>query len=448
MSSTNQDTFLDQATPESSSGRAKRRRYPENAWEVPPSPNAQAPIQEMKRRLLEDRVTRLGLIFLGKYEDVHLKDVLVDWTDDERRTRINGREVVNFGSDSLLGLDRDSRIQKALVDGLKPWGTHNGASRAFSSVALCEEAEYRLARWLGVEETLIFPSVSLANMGALPALVGKGDLLIVDRTSHDTLHQGAKIAAQDGCTVRELHPCDGETLRKILRTEDYEGSVIAVDGVYSMTGKVPPLAELKQVAVEFGAVLYVDDAHGTAVVGPNGRGAAVMTLGSLDDILMVGSLSKAFSCLGAFVTCDLQMKLLLKLRSSTFIFGGPVPPPYLAAICAACDILESPEYPTLLARLHENVQRLTAGIKSIGLIMSGGVGAVIAITVGDLEKTLLAGKRLFDRGYYVQSATYPAVPIMEGILRIQVNANHTKESIDGLLEALADLKLEFNLPGS
>ena len=109
--------------------------------------------------------------------------------------------------------------------------------------------------------------------------------------------------------------------------------MVAIDGVNSMSGKIPPLAEIDEVTRRYGGILYVDDAHGTGVVGPGGRGAARMILGGLDQVLMVGSLSKAFSCLGAFVTCTAKLKRVLKMRSNTFIFGGPVPPPYLAAIC-------------------------------------------------------------------------------------------------------------------
>jgi 7-keto-8-aminopelargonate synthetase-like enzyme len=403
-------------------------------------------IAELERWLAEDRITRLALKFLDAYEGVHLKDLTVDAMDDHRRMRVDGREILNFGSDSFLGLDRDPRVQKALVDSLEPWGTHNGASRAFTSVELCTRAERRLADWLRVEETLIYPSVTLANVGLIPALVGKGDLLVVDRTSHDTIHQAAKIAAANGATIKELSPCRGEALEAILANEDYDGCVVAVDGVYSMTGVIPPLHELDEVTRQYGGILYVDDAHGTAVVGPHGRGAADLLLGSLDDVLMIGSLSKAFSCLGAFVTCNKRLKRLFKIRSSTFVFGGPVPPPYLAAVCAVCDIVDSPEFPELIGRLKRLTGRLIDGIRSLGLTMSGGDAAIVSVTVGNIERTLEAGKWLFDRGFYVQSATYPAVPIMNGLLRIQVNANHSVESIDGLLNALSDLKTEFGLP--
>src|SRR5207237_8030440 len=148
------------------------------------------------------------------------------------RARILVPAVMKFGSDSFLGLDRDERVQKALVEALPRWGTHNGASRAFSSVALCLEAEQRLARWLGVEDTLIFPSVTLANVGMIPALAGKGDLMVVDRLSHDSIHQGTKIAMANGAKVVELHPCRGDALESLLAAEGRDCAITAVDGVY------------------------------------------------------------------------------------------------------------------------------------------------------------------------------------------------------------------------
>jgi 7-keto-8-aminopelargonate synthetase-like enzyme len=384
----------------------------------------------------------LALLFLDNMPDVHLKDLHVDMMDDDRRMRIAGRELTNFGSDSFLGLDRHPAVQEALVKATGRWGTHNGASRAFCSVSLCEEAEYRLARWLGVEDTLIFPTVTLANVGLIPAIVAKGDLLVVDRQSHDTIHQAAKIAAADGAELQEVHPLCAESLERILEKSSAKNRVVAVDGVYSMTGRIPPLKQIDDVTRRYGGLLYVDDAHGTAVVGPGGRGAAYLSLGGLDQVLMVGSLSKAFSCMGAFVTCNSRLKRVLKLRSSTFIFGGPVPPPYLAAVCAVCDILESPEYDRLLERLQGHVRRLTAGVRALGL---GGDAPIVSVVIGNIEQTLQAGKWLFDRGYYVQSATYPAVPLNAGLLRILVNTNHSDEALEGLLAALAEMKDHFHL---
>ncbi len=428
-------TSTDSTTPPPRVRERKRAAEPADA----------TPVQRLTAHLGRDRVVRLALLFLDNMPDVHLKDLHVDDLDDQRRMRIGDHELFNFGSDSFLGLDRHPAVRQALVEAAARWGTHNGASRAFCSVSLCEEAEYRLARWLGVEDTLIFPSVTLANVGLIPGIATKGDLLVVDRQSHDTIHQAAKIAAADGAILEEVHPLGAESLTRILEKSTAKNRVVAVDGVYSMTGKIPPLQQINEVTRRYGGVLYVDDAHGTAVVGPRGRGAAYMSLGGLDQVLMVGSLSKAFSCLGAFVTCNSKLKRILKLRSSTFIFGGPVPPPYLAAVCAVCDILESPEYDRMLDRLRGLMRQLIDGVRDLGLTVLGGEAPIVSVVIGDIEQTLQAGKWLFDRGYYVQSATYPAVPLNAGLLRILVNANHSDEAMTGLLAALGEMKEHFQL---
>ncbi len=138
--------------------------------------------------------------------------------------------------------------------------------------------------------------------------------------------------------------------------------------------------------------------------------------------------------------------MLLKIRSNTFIFGGPVPPPYLEAICVVCDILDSPEYDLLQARLQRNLTRVADGAKKLGLLVMGGDHPIISILVGDEEATFNAGHFLFEQGFYVQSVTFPAVPYHAGVLRIQVNSNHTPEAIEGLLQAFALLQKQMTLP--
>jgi 7-keto-8-aminopelargonate synthetase-like enzyme len=377
----------------------------------------------------------------------HLKDLVVDAIGPNRQITVRGRTVVNFGSDSFLGLDQDPRVQEAICQGVKTWGTHNGASRAFASVRANQDAEEKLAAWLGIPATLIYPSVTLANLGAIPGLVGRQDLLVVDEQAHNSIQEGAKIARANGTRVMTFSHCDPEGLRKVFREAgDYRVAVVAIDGVYSMSGELPPLAELNRVALEHKAVLYVDDAHGTAVMGQKGRGTVLDALGNYDNTLVVGSLSKGFSCAGGFIGCTEQLKLLLKMRSNTYIFGGPVPPAYLEGICTVCDILMSSEYDLLVARLQRNLRALSDGLTRMGLVVLGGQTPIISVLVGDEEDTLKAGNILFEHGYYVQSVTFPAVPYHAGVLRIQVNANHLPASIDGLLEAMAALQQEINLP--
>lgn len=429
--------------------------YPDEANDTPTNATAaeQIPAQldalaPLKARLRQDKFVRLMFNMESQYPGARLKLLVADELTDRRRMRVGSRQLWNFGSDSFLGLDRDRRVQQAMVEAMPRWGTHNGASRAFSSVVLADEAERRLARWLGVADTLIFPSVTLANIGLLPALAGAGTLLAVDRRAHESVQEGATLAAAvRGVIRRELHPCTGAALRQLLRAEAVAACLVATDGVYSMAGTSPPLAELDRVARDHNGSLYVDDAHGTGVYGPRGRGAAAAALPSLGDAVVVGSLSKAFSALGAFVTCDAELKLYLQMRASTFIFGGPVPPPYLAAIYAACDIIDSPEGDALRARLRGLTARLVAGIRELGLaVEGGGESPIVSVRAGDIGRVLQAGRWLFDRGFHVQSAHYPAVSPRGSLLRIQVNANHPSEAIDGLLNALADLRRAFDLP--
>src|SRR5579884_379038 len=406
-----------------------------------------SPMQQLTRVLRQNGLIRFIEHFAALFPTSHLKDLAVEEIGPDRVIRVNGRRVFNFGSDSFLGLDQDPRVQDALRRGIEKWGTHNGASRAFSSVQANVEAEAKLAEWLGTEATLIYPSVTLANMGAIPGLVGRQDVLVVDEQAHNSIQEGAKIARANGTRVFFFSHCNPHALEKVLEEAgDYRCAVVAIDGVYSMSGELPPLAELNRVCLQRRAVLYVDDAHGTGVLGRQGRGTVLDALGNYDNTLVIGSLSKGFSCLGGFIGCTEEMKLLLKMRSNTYIFGGPVAPCYLEAICTVCDILNSPEYELLAARLQRNIRQMSTGLCNMGLVVLGGRTPILSVLVGDEEDTLNAGNFLFEQGYYVQSVTFPAVPYHAGVLRIQINANHLSESISGLLDAVAKLSKKIRLP--
>lgn len=391
-------------------------------------------------------VRRSGLIrffehFAELYPTAHLKDLVVESVGPGREMVVAGRRVVNFGSDSFLGLDQDERVKEAVRRGLEAWGTHNGASRAFASVAAAVQAEQKLADWLGTEATLIYPSVTLANLGAIPGLVGKQDLLVIDEQAHNSIQEAAKIARANGTRVLSFSHCDPASLARILDSAGaYRCALVAIDGVYSMSGELPPLAKLNEVCLSRRAVLYVDDAHGTGVIGTRGRGTVLDALGSYDNALVVGSLSKGFSCAGGFIGCTRQMKQLLKMRSNSYVFGGPVVPPYLEAVSVVCDVLNSDEYEGLIGRLRAHLRRLRQGLKELGLAFAGGQTPIVSVLVGDEGDTLRAGSLLFERGYYVQSVTFPAVPYHAGVLRIQVNANHTDAQVGRLLAALGQLR--------
>ena len=323
---------------------------------------APSPMDKLGDALRRNTLVRIVEKFGEEHADVHLKDLVIDEQGPSREIKVLGRWVVNFGSDSFLGFDRDPRVQEAVRRGLRRWGTHNGSSRAFASVRANIEAEEKLANWLGVESVLIFPSVMLANMGAIPGLAGRQDVIVLDEHAHSSMQEAAKIARANGSKVATFAHNDPIALEKALESlQPYRCALVCIDGVYSMSGMVPPMPELNEVARACDAVLYIDDAHGTGVLGEQGRGTVLESLGSYDNTFVVGSLSKAFSCAGGFVGCTEPFHRLLKIRSSPYVFGGPVVPCYLEAISTVIDILRSGEYDTLRARLDSHIQRAHPG---------------------------------------------------------------------------------------
>jgi 7-keto-8-aminopelargonate synthetase-like enzyme len=407
-----------------------------------------APLDRLVDALAQTGMTRFFRRMFADYPDLLMKDMTVEAVAPDRRIRVGGTWVRNFGSDSFLGLDQHPRVKEAVEQGVRDWGTHNGTSRAFSSVAPNVEVEEKIAAWMGTEAALVYPSVTLVNMGALPGLVTRHDLVVADQYAHNSIEEGTRLAKARGVrTVKFAHNHVNDLERVLREFRPYRHAVIAVDGVYSMSGQLPPLAEFQRVAMEADGFLYVDDAHGTGVLGSNGRGTVLDALGGYDNTLVVGSLSKALSCLGGFVAGSRAAIDVLKLRSSPLIFGGPVPPPYLAAISAALDVVMSAEYDVLRATLDANVRRLVDGATRLGLVVLGGLVPIVSVLVGPEEMTLRAGRFMFERGYYVQSVVFPAVPHGAGVLRMQINSNHPVEAIDGLIDALADLKQAVPLPG-
>jgi glycine C-acetyltransferase len=408
---------------------------------------ASAPMENLGRALRQNTLVRIIEQFGRDHPDAHLKDLVIDEAGPGRRIVVDGRPLVNFGSDSFLGLDQDPRVQDAIRRGLEKWGTHNGASRAFASVRANVEAEEALADWLGVESVLILPSVMLANFGAIPGLVGRQDAVVMDEQAHSSMQEAAKIARANGAKVATFAHSDPAALEKTLHSlKPYRSALVCIDGVYSMSGRIPPMADLDPVARAAGAVLYVDDAHGTGVLGEQGRGTVLEALGSYENAFVVGSLSKAFSCAGGFIGCPGPFQRLLKIRCAPYVFGGPVVPPYLEAIGAVIDILRSDEYPRLRARLDASIRRVIGGLTELGLVVMGAVTPIVSVLIGDEAATLNAGKFLFDRGYYVQSVLFPAVPYHAGVLRIQCNSNHEDSEIQGLIAAFAELTRSMALP--
>ncbi|QVL34753.1 pyridoxal phosphate-dependent aminotransferase family protein [Telmatocola sphagniphila] len=405
------------------------------------------PIESLSNSLYSNGVARFMAHFAKLFPDIHMKDLTVDVAGPGREVTIDGHKVINFGCDSFLGLDRDPRVWDSLKKGIDRWGSHNGASRMFNSVRSNVDAENKIAEWLGTEASVIYPSVTLANAGVIPGLVTKGDVIVCDEFAHNSIQEGIKIAKANGTRSFVFKHNNLQDLeRKLEEAKPYKHALITIDGVYSMSGSLPKLKEMHALALKHNAILYVDDAHGTGVMGKHGRGTVMDNLGHYENTLVIGSLSKAFSCMGGFVGCPKSMQDLLKIRSNSYIFGGPVAPCYLDAICTVIDILQSDEYEQLQDKLNENLSTLVSGAQDLGLIVLGGHTPIISILVEDEANCLRAGKMLFDLGCYVQSVAFPAVPYRAAVLRIQVNANHDLAQIRNLVAALGEVQKVIELP--
>ena len=321
-----------------------------------------APLDRQIHTLAKTGMTRFFRRMFEDFPELLLKDVTVEAIGPNRTMRIAGRWLHNFGSDSFLGLDQHPSVIEAIARGVHEWGAHNGTSRAFSSVGPNVEAERKIAAWLGTEASLIYPSVTLANVGELPGLASRHDVIVSDHYAHNSIEDGMRIAKARGVRIAKFAHNDPADLERLLISlRPYRHAVVALDGVYSMSGHLPPLAAFQRVARANDGFLYVDDAHGTGVLGTKGRGTVRDALGGYDNTLVVGSLSKAMSCLGGFIAGSRAAIDVLKLRSNPIIFGGPVPPAYLVGVCAALDVIASPEYERLRASLDANVKRLVGG---------------------------------------------------------------------------------------
>jgi glycine C-acetyltransferase len=409
--------------------------------------NEFSPMQNVVQSLRQSKLVRFYDSVTERFGAIHLKQLTVAEVGPNREMRIDGHDLINFGFDSFLGLDQDSRVKEALVRGAREWGTQFGASRAFASCQIEADLEEKIAHWMGTEAAMIFPSVTLANMGALPGLVEPQDLIVLDEFAHNSLVEAAKIARANGVRVVSFSHNDPAALeQKLIESRPYRLAIIAIDGVYSMSGAIADMVGLNAVAKQNDAVLFVDDAHATAVLGEHGRGTVLQTLGSYDNTIVVGCFSKACSVFGAFIGCTRELQRVLKFRSTTYIFGGPVPPPYLEALSTVIDILSSDEYALLRGQLDRNVERMVSGLRQHDLVILGGNSPIVSILVGDEEDTFRAGKFLFDHGFYVQSVAFPAVPYHAAVLRVQVNANHSTAAIDGLVEAFGELRAVVDLP--
>lgn len=355
---------------------------------------------------------------------------------DGPRVRTEHGEALDFSSNDYLGLAADPRIAEAGARALREVGTGAAAARLISgNHPLHERLERALAAWKRLPAALLFPSGYAANTGAIPALVARGDAVYSDALNHASLIDGCRLSRAEPRIFPHL---DVDALDRMLAADAgrFRRRLIVVDGVFSMDGDLFPLDRLVEVARRHGAWTYLDDAHGTGVLGANGRGAAERfgVEGELDVVM--ATLGKALGTAGAFVAGSERLRDFLVNRARTFVFTTGSPPAQAAAGLEALRIAQAE--PWRRERLRENANRLRAGLATLGQPLSGEAeSAIVPLLLGDEARTVRIGAALRERGFLVGAIRPPTVPPGTSRLRISVTAAHTPEQVDALVTALA-----------
>jgi 8-amino-7-oxononanoate synthase len=389
---------------------------------------------------------------LHRLADLHASNPLVDAVIEQvsgRRIRIGGRWLIDFASCNYLGLDLDREVLQAIPAYLERWGTHPSWSRMLGSPALYEQIEVRLTELLGAEDSLLLPTLTHIHAAVIPVLADQGTIFL-DARAHKTIYDGAVVARAHGATLLRFAHDDPEALVRLLRRHTDGPRVICMDGVNSMTGNPPRLAEFAALARGHDAVLYLDDAHGFGVVGerspdepcPYGRrgNGVVRHLGeSYEHVVLTAGFSKAYSSLLAFVACPPALKRLLKVAAPPYLYSGPSPTASLASALVGLGV-NAARGDQLRAVLYARTRRVLDHLAELGASTLNTSGfPIIEVPLADPDELDRAGRFLFDRGIYVTLAFYPGVPREEVGFRLQVTAANTDEEVDELLAVLAEL---------
>lgn len=349
----------------------------------------------------------------------------------------NGRRMVNFSSNDYLGLAGDPRLAEAAHRGLDEAGVGSGASALVCGHhRLHEELEVALARFKRCEAALTFSTGYAAAVGTISALVGEGDVVILDKLSHASLVDGARLS---GAHLRVFPHNHVEKLESHLRwaREKYPAArvLVVAESVYSMDGDRAPVAEIVEAKERYGAWLMIDEAHGVGVIGDSGRGLADH-LGLSDRVeIQMGTLGKALGASGAYICGRRVLREYLINRARSFIFSTAPPPSTAAAAKAAVELLEK-DGPALVGRLWENLATYSSLMGE-----PSASSAIFPLVLGSEETALAASRRLAEQGFLVAAIRYPTVARGAARLRIVVTAAHSQAQIEKLAEALGEFRV-------
>lgn len=362
------------------------------------------------------------------------------------RALIDGREVLAFCSNDYLGLAADAELAAELAAGAARWGAGSGASHLVSGhYTVHDELEAELARFVGCERALYFSTGYLANLGVIPALLGRGDAVFADRLNHASLVDGMLLSRAE---VKRYAHADVDALSRQLQASSAARKLIVSDSVFSMDGDLAPLGALFELACRHDAWLMVDDAHGFGVLGPHGSGA-LAAAGLLDHdqawrLIQVGTLGKAAGVSGAFVAGHADVIEWLLQRARSYVFTTGAPPAIAHALLASLKRIAGADGDARRAQLQALIARLRAGLQLRHWQLLPSDTPIQPLVIGDNATTLALAQALFDDGLWVPAIRPPTVPAASARLRISASAAHSPTDVDRLCAALMRLEAQFH----
>jgi 8-amino-7-oxononanoate synthase len=358
----------------------------------------------------------------------------------------HGKRRVMIGSNNYLGLTHDPRVLAAAKKAIDEFGTGCTGSRFLNgNLALHEQLEAELCKFLGKEACLVFATGFLSNQGALSSLVGRSDVIYSDRENHASIIEGQRLAVGDTIKFRHNDMADLERVLQMTRSK-YEGALIVADGVFSMSGDIFNLPEARALADKYGCRLYIDDAHALGVLGPMGQGTAHhFNMPDAADVVM-GTFSKSFASIGGVIAGSADVIHYIKHKSRPFIFSAAMPPSAAATVLECLRIVQAE--PQHLENLWKNARKMNSELARMGYNTLNSRTPIVPVLIGDDFNAFAFAQRLYERGVFATPVVRPAVPEGCALIRTSYMASHTDQELDYALEVMHDLGREFGILGN
>jgi len=357
-----------------------------------------------------------------------------------------GKRRVMIGSNNYLGLTHHERVREAAKQAIDQYGTGCTGSRFLNgNLVAHEELETQLAKFLGKESCLVFSTGFFANQGSLSSLIGRSDVIYSDRENHASIVEGCRLAIGD--TVKFKHN-DMEDLERVLRTtrSKYEGALIVADGVFSMSGDILNLPEVVKLAKKYGCRVYVDDAHGLGVLGPQGQGTAAH-FGLTDEVdLIMGTFSKSFASIGGYIAGKAEVVDYIRHKARAFMFTAALPPAGVATVTECLHVVQ--EEPEHLTNLWKNARKMKLALNDMGYNTLNSQTPIIPLLIGDDMQAFAFTKKLYESGVFATPVVRPAVPEGCALIRTSYMASHSEEDLNTALAVLEKLGHEFGILGN